>query len=268
MDTKTIRVNTYVDIATTLARQPRPHREPRTNSKDVMARGNFTDIWSIRSDWEKRIKRWQEEVHGRRTSIKSINLRDMRIGTLFLQHPIPGVAVWNIFQACYEIDRIVCSRPKLRQVITGWEELPMLQYLDNPEIKECWKESLGDMRAAISENKSHAEQPTENEFLRFEKDGDRKKNRKRPGVEEHISAISYGVDNLEDLWYELSKSFQVSPDMKDAVHTKEILDAIVTSIVRKFAMISTALKDESSNAVTTGDSIQSISKLSTSMSFY
>ncbi|CAG8956981.1 hypothetical protein HYFRA_00012460 [Hymenoscyphus fraxineus] len=261
IDPKTIRVDTYVDIATTLAWQPRPYGELRTNSKDAMAGGNSTSIGSLRQDWEKRIKRWQEEDPGRGTSITSTNLTHISIGTLFLQHPVPG---WRFGIFCKHAMNSTVLYARVQTLSnSSYDGRSCLccNIWTTLKLKNAGKNLSGRCGQQSRKRKTDRD-------LRFEKDGDRKKNRKRPGVEERVSAISYGVDNLEDLWYVLSESFQVSPDMKDAVDTKEILDAIGTSLVRKFSMISRALKDESSNAVTTDDSIQSISNLSTSMSFY
>lgn len=237
--------NTYVDIATTVAWQGRPYEELRPKAKDATAKGRPSNV---RSEWEKRIQHWQTEYHQNATPLEGLDLEDIKIGALILIYPIPGMAVWNTLQACYELDRVICASPELHETVSGWEEIPVFRYLESLVVKGKWEKSLGDIKLAISKKKDQTEHSIDYPSIISKNPGKKDKKRKNinlqqlmEGLDKRISAIKCGVDRLEDLWWELKRTF--SQHMKDSVFARKMLDTIGKSIAGKFSMISKALEE-------------------------
>lgn len=241
-----INVNTYVDIATTIASQGRPYGELRWKCKDPTTKSDFVEPRNGRSEWEERIEYWKNKFPDNGTPIEQCaDLKDIEIGTIILQQPIPGMAVWNVLQACYELDRIIFASPKDRKIVAGWEKLPVFEYLDDIQVTEYWKNSLAEF---TKEWKRLAEESNEGDFKKpGRKVGSKRRNKKLSSLDDRISDIRRSVDRLEDLWSKLHRTF--SQNMKGSMVARNMLDAIGKSIESKFSMIGSALTGEENKEV-------------------
>ena len=90
------------------------------------------DIFS--EEWENRIIFWHQRAVNRAAETMSSDelLETLDFGSFFLAHPIAAFSLWQVLQACYELDRAVCGDIK---VVNSWEQLKPFEYLRDAGIQ-------------------------------------------------------------------------------------------------------------------------------------
>ena len=113
------------------------------------------DIYS--EEWQERIIFWhQRAIDNTATTLSSEeNLEKLDFGSFFLAHPIAAFSLWQVLQACYELDDAVCgnSKPDLEE-IGAWQKLNPFKYLRDSTVQLKWQASLELLKAQIK-RKSH-----------------------------------------------------------------------------------------------------------------
>jgi len=173
------------------------------------------DIYS--EEWQERIIYWhQRAINHSATHLSSDELLEkLDFGCFFLAHPIAAFSLWQVLQACYELDRAVCGDVK---VVNGWEQLKPFEYLRDERIQAKWHQSLDLLKEQIKE----------------------------PGLESRESweysmyEILLGVERFEDAFQSLKENFSINlANMKCATW---MIERIGEDIGKRFSMIDRLLE--------------------------
>ena len=108
------------------------------------------DIYS--AEWQERIMFWHQRAIDN-TAItlgEENNLEKLDFGSFFLAHPIAAFSLWQVLQACYELDVAVCGNSKADlDEIESWEKMNPFKYLRDSTVQYKWMASLGLFKAQI-----------------------------------------------------------------------------------------------------------------------
>jgi len=108
------------------------------------------DIYS--EEWQERILYWhQKAIDNAATNLRSEqNLENLDFGSFFLAHPIAAFSLWQLLQACYELDVAVCGNSKADlDEIESWQKLNPFKYLRDHAVQDKWRASLELFKAQI-----------------------------------------------------------------------------------------------------------------------
>jgi hypothetical protein len=108
------------------------------------------DIYS--EEWQERILYWhQKAIDNAATNLRSEqNLENLDFGSFFLAHPIAAFSLWQLLQACYELDVAVCGNSKADlDEIESWQKLNPFKYLRDHAVQDKWRVSLELFKAQI-----------------------------------------------------------------------------------------------------------------------
>jgi hypothetical protein len=105
------------------------------------------DIYSL--EWFQRTKLFLERFSQSDTCSKTLKswgmVEDVDLGEFFLAYPIAGYSLWNILQACYNLDGIICanSAEELEQIKRWQIYKPFVYFKDKKrKIHGKWEKSL------------------------------------------------------------------------------------------------------------------------------
>jgi len=108
------------------------------------------DIYS--TEWQERIMFWHQKAIDN-TAItlgEEDNLEKLDFGSFFLAHPIAAFSLWQVLQACYELDVAVCGNSKADlDEIESWEKMNPFKYLRDSTVQYKWRASLALFKAQI-----------------------------------------------------------------------------------------------------------------------
>jgi hypothetical protein len=112
------------------------------------------DIYS--NEWLQRTKSYLEiysQPNAAPIALKTWQLiEDVDFGAFYLTHPIAGYSLWNMLEACYELDRIVCGNSKKdMEMLLKWKKMKPFVYLRSKKIGEKWTASLLLLKAQIED---------------------------------------------------------------------------------------------------------------------
>ncbi|KAI2624155.1 hypothetical protein GGR54DRAFT_563921 [Hypoxylon sp. NC1633] len=101
-------------------------------------------------EWQGRLIEWGKEFDSSIDSDTPNNIELLRkdpekleLGLFFQVHPIAAFSLWNVLQACYELDRVICGTTKEDRVkIMEWQKWRPFQYLLSQEVISLWGEKL------------------------------------------------------------------------------------------------------------------------------
>lgn len=240
-----IRLDTYADIAVSVASQGRRYRErqslvslsPRTELE-----GKNGD--SLTSEWRERIRPWliQNPDGGERFE-RCETLQDFEFHIFFLQHPISAMYLWNTMQEFYELDRVVCGTSKdSEEKISEWESMGTFKYLKSKKVERKWRSSLQNLKD-ITETKQKMHSSLQLALA--------KQNEKARSIsvdtstqtESQILSIQYGVDTLAEAWEELQRNFMENFKTRNTTKiVKIMLSEIELAVERRFSMLDISLK--------------------------
>jgi hypothetical protein len=256
-------LNSYVEIAVCMANQD-TNREKLKHSTSKSTADWSVEDYEIQSpqlrsmEWRKRITEWQNSPDNGFLVEDYASLDDLPFGVLFLQHPFAAMAVWNVMQRFYALDRLVCgtSRESLGKIIE-WEKLPPFEYLGARRVKRLWKKSLKEFGREIRESSLEAEadapklQP-ENGLSLFSRNlmGTQGTSKGSNGgfkselLLRRIDGIFSGISKLESSLKEVRRSLRENLENTELVDS--MLERIVVAAGKRFSMIDTDLKMEES----------------------
>ncbi len=126
------------------------------------------DIYS--EEWQERILYWhQKAIDNAATNLSSEeNLENLDFGSFFLAHPIAAFSLWQLLQACYELDIAVCGNSKADlDEIESWQKLNPFKYLRDHAVQEKWRASLELFKAQIKAKSEDADVQEESWELRM-----------------------------------------------------------------------------------------------------
>jgi hypothetical protein len=126
------------------------------------------DIYS--EEWQERILYWhQKAIDNAATNLSSEqNLENLDFGSFFLAHPIAAFSLWQLLQACYELDVAVCGNSKADlDEIESWQKLNPFKYLRDHAVQEKWRASLELFKAQIKAKSEDTEVQEESWELRM-----------------------------------------------------------------------------------------------------
>ncbi|RDW56342.1 hypothetical protein BP5796_13253 [Coleophoma crateriformis] len=107
-------------------------------------------------EWQYRLKNWEEEfgqdIESLYHEIASCERmpHQLEIGMLFQVHPIAAFSLWNLLQACYALDKVICgsSTPESDK-LQEWQSWRPLQYLLSEDVTATWVDSLAAFSSKI-----------------------------------------------------------------------------------------------------------------------
>ncbi|KAN0102656.1 hypothetical protein V8E51_010969 [Hyaloscypha variabilis] len=138
-------------MGATLKLKDNPTQEQRKVYKFFKSRQSHDadDIYS--REWFDRIVQFQEskpigrEIVG---NFSSEMLDTLEFGAFFLSYPVPAFSLWLLLNACYDLDRKICSDIS-EDSLQEWRDMKPFVYLKSEEIQLKWKESLATLREKI-----------------------------------------------------------------------------------------------------------------------
>jgi hypothetical protein len=185
------------------------------------------DIYSV--EWFQRTKSFLEKFAQSDAHPKTLNswdmVEDLDLGEFFLAHPIAGYSLWNMLQACYGLDRIICANSaREMEKVERWQTYkPFIYFKDkDKKIRGKWRKSLKLLKKEI-----------ECGFL----EGD-------PLVQK-LYGILIGVERLESASKALEDNF--SANLKGLKYVNDMLDKIAKVVDDRHRMIAENLKLEDNN---------------------
>ena len=117
---------------------------------DLQYSDEAQDIYS--EEWQERILFWhQKAIDSTATTLSSEeNLENLDFGGFFLAHPIAAFSLWQLLQACYELDVAVCGNSKADlDEIESWQKMNPFKYLRDGAVQDKWRASLELFKAQI-----------------------------------------------------------------------------------------------------------------------
>jgi len=256
----TVGFNSYVDIATSMASQSPTHRQAKESDLDDVplspsAEGYFkiNTPTRLNVEWSQRVDIWQAQMPDKGTPIEECqSAKEVRFPALFLQHPIAAMSIWNVLEAFYELDRLVCSGESLDPVV-DWEAMPPFEYLDARKVERKWKKSLHSLKkdlkeehmsnlSEISDTMSLFGAPKKTEVMKREnrnapwnalKEGSSKN--KRDSLRRRIDGIYSGIAKLEKVQVDLQRNLE--ENLEGVSLVGEMLDTISVAAQKRFSMI-------------------------------
>lgn len=223
--------NSYVDIATCMVFQYSDYEIQQPSGSDrgesVKLQESVSD-WTgtdfeintpdlLKSEWANRIEQWRRQFPDGGPPIEDCkSLKDLQFGAFFLQHPIAAISLWNVMQAFYALDRVVCCTSKeAREKIAEWELMPPFAYLEASSVEKRWRKSLVNLSKEINE-------------------------KNRDTLLQRIDGIHPGIVKLEDTCGELQRSLR--ENLKGIKLVDSMLEQTGVAAARRFSMIDTYLK--------------------------
>lgn len=264
MSSPTVGFNSLVDIATSMAIQSldKPSRHDISKGHPL-TEASFEDEFefgashSPRKEWVRRISDWQVESPEIATPVEDCtSLRDLEISTLFLQHPFAAMALWNVMETFYALDRLVCctSDETLSRIIE-WESMPLFVYMEAPEVEERWRSSLQLLKAQIKDYNSIMPPSPLLPVKREERRGSSKyllgSGIKTDVVFRRIDGIFTGIAKLEEVQGDLERSFKMN--LEDFHMVDCMMKAIDKAANVRFSMIDTYLRMDDDTAYVSSD---------------
>lgn len=204
---------------------PTPQQRAIYNFHERRHSAEADDIYSL--EWFQRTKSFLEKFSQSDAHPKTLNswdmVEDLDLGEFFLAHPISGYSLWNMLQACYDLDRIICgnSAQDMERVEKWQTYKPFIYFKDkDKKIRDKWRKSLKLLKKEI-----------ECGFL----EGD-------PLVQK-LYGILIGVERLESAFEALEDNF--SANLKGLKYVDDMLDKIAKVVDDRRRMIAENLKLDS-----------------------
>jgi len=192
------------------------------------------DIYSL--EWFQRTKSFLEKFAQSDAYPKTLDswslVEDLHLGEFFLAHPIAGYSLWNMIQACYDLDAIICanSGQEMKRVERWQTYKPFIYFKDkDKKIREKWRKSLKLLKKEI-----------ELGFLEAD-----------PLVQK-LCRIFHGIERLESALRALADNF--SANLEGLKYVDDMLDKITKVVDDRRRMIAEILKLDDSNPRSESDS--------------
>jgi exonuclease V gamma subunit len=235
----------YIQIQPVLSRQgsnPTPQQREIYNFHERLHSAQADDIYSL--EWFQRTQHFQEKFAQSAAHSKTLDSWEMvealDLAEFFLAHPIAGYSLWNMLQACFELDRVICanSAQELDRVERWQLYKPFIYFKDKEKkIRGKWKKSLKLLKKEI-----------ECGFL----EGD--------SLVQKLYGILSGVERLESAFRALEDDFPVN--LKGLQFVDDMLKKIATVVEDRRRMIAEILRLDDSNPGLASDSEGSFHYLS------
>jgi hypothetical protein len=180
------------------------------------------DIYS--EEWQKRIIFWhQRAIDNTATTLSSEEtLERLDFGSFFLAHPIAAFSLWQVLQACYELDMAVCGNSKADlDEIESWQKLNPFKYLRDSTVQDKWRSSLELFKKQIKRKSEDSELEEESWELR-------------------MYDILVGVEKFEMAFESLQENF--SANLAGKSFAQWMIARIEDDIGKRFSMIDRLLE--------------------------
>lgn len=180
------------------------------------------DIYS--EAWQERIIFWhQRAIDNTATTLSSEEtLEKLDFGSFFLAHPIAAFSLWQVLQACYELDVAVCGNSKADlDEIESWQKLNPFKYLRDSTVQEKWRASLELFKEQIKRKSEDSEIQEESWELR-------------------MYDILVGVEKFETAFESLQENF--SANLAGKSFAQWMIARIEEDIGKRFSMIDRLLE--------------------------
>jgi hypothetical protein len=252
--------NSYVDIATSLARQPSPPavlHSPELDAVSIPA--SAAEYFEINTpnrmnlEWSRRIIGWQTKPVKGLPIDKCKSIKEIQLPALFFQHPIAAMSLWNVMETFYALDRIVCSScSDSVGKISNWESMPPFEYLDANVVKKRWNKSLSALKEEIRKESrvnlavmSQVASPSDSKSVKSRFKSASKQSPDEAKIEtlrQRIDGIFSGIAKLEDAQAELRRNFE--QNLEGVKWVPQMIEMIEAAARRRFSWIE-SLKDDS-----------------------
>jgi hypothetical protein len=140
---RTTRVNDKRDPCVTQSQKAVYYwNESRHSDDDVV------DILS--SEWHQRLTFWHAWLVNTYGS-KHVHLEpsklyktpeDLEFEVFFFAHPIPTFSLWHVFEAFYDLDKIIYGLSSEADLPPDWRQMKPFKYLKSPDVRRRWKKEL------------------------------------------------------------------------------------------------------------------------------
>lgn len=173
------------------------------------------DIYS--AEWFNRTSQYLSKVDQHPKPLQSWQqIEEMTFGSFFLAHPVAAFSLWQMMQAFYKLDGVVCHLEKDQAIIRSWQELPPFQYLNASKkkgrIEKKWQSSLQAIGIDISS-----------------------KALKGDLLVSRLYDMLCGVERLEKAYVSLQENF--SHNLRNIMFVKEMLENILSAVEIRREMI-------------------------------
>jgi hypothetical protein len=178
------------------------------------------DIYS--REWFDRIVQFQEsKPQGKETmgDFSSEMLDALEFGAFFLSYPVPAFSLWLLLNACYDLDRKICSDMS-EDSLQVWRDMRPFAYLKSEEIRLKWKDSLATLHEKISTDELGGERL----------------------IQELYDMVS-GIQRMEIALADLRDSIKAHRDRKAKDFLAEVLDLVGVAIDKRCEIIAAELED-------------------------
>jgi hypothetical protein len=180
------------------------------------------DIYS--AEWQERIMFWHQRAidNAAITLSEEENLEKLDFGSFFLAHPIAAFSLWQVLQACYELDVAVCGNSKADlDDIESWEKMNPFKYLRDSTVQDKWRASLELFKAQIKRKSEDVDAQEESWELR-------------------MYDILVGVEKFETAFESLQENF--SANLAGKRFASWMIARIEEDIGKRFSMIDRLLE--------------------------
>jgi len=180
------------------------------------------DIYS--TEWQERIIFWHQRAIDNTASTLSdeANLDKLDFGSFFLAHPIAAFSLWQVLQACYELDVAICGNTKADlDEINAWQKLNPFKYLRDHDVQDKWQTSLELLKAQIKRKSENLDLKEESWELR-------------------MYDILVGVERFEIAFESLQENF--SANLEGERFAQWMIARIEEGVGKRFSMIDRLLE--------------------------
>jgi len=247
--------NSYVDIATSMDNRHhlilKPKQHPAEGDEDFDASKHEV----LKLEWTRRVQDWQKQFPDRGLPIEDCRTtEEFEFQPFFLQHPIAAMSFWNVMQAFYALDRLVCgTSASLLKKVSLWEKMQPFQYFKASNIKQQWQSSLEDLGKEIHrvglENPANP-QPRSKFHGKGQKaiprlaipDTESEREKREAETLSRFDGIFLGIAKWKESRSELRRSLQ--QNLRSIKLINLMLEKIDQSASRRFLMVNSYLKSE------------------------
>ncbi|PVH81291.1 hypothetical protein DL98DRAFT_171559 [Cadophora sp. DSE1049] len=195
----------------------------------------------LKLEWRTRIRHWQEKFPDGGPRIENLTaLSEFEFGALFLHHPLSAMSLWNVMQAFYALDRLVCCKSAADlERVAKWETMPVISYLDANNVEKTWRASLSLLAKELQEDTKVKvdvfmpaglrSSPVEALKTKIKEDALRR-----------IDGISFGTTKLEEAQMGLRETW--GTNLRGPAVVDSMLEKIRRAAEIRFSMINNSLK--------------------------
>ncbi|KAH7400274.1 hypothetical protein BKA64DRAFT_478463 [Cadophora sp. MPI-SDFR-AT-0126] len=215
----------------------------------------------LKLEWRARIQQWQEKFPDGGPRIENLTtLSEFEFGALFLHHPLSAMSLWNVMQAFYALDRLVCCKSAADlERVSKWETLPVIDYLDANNVEKAWRASLSLLAKELQEDTKAKVDAFMAPGLRSSSSpAETLKTKMKEDALRRIDRISFGTIMLEEAQTGLRETWRTN--LRGVAVLDLMMEKIRWAAEIRFSMINNSLRPRESQYDGEGQRIEDPTK--------